>query len=91
MRFEWDPRKAKANVKKHAVSFEEATTVFGDPLSITILDPDPSNGEDRFVTIGRSVKEHLVVVVHADGTDGIRIISARFATGAEARHYYEEE
>ena len=90
MRFEWDPNKAKANIKKHGISFEEATTVFGDPLSITIFDSDHSNGEDRFITVGMSAKEHLVVVVHADRTNGVRIISARRATRAEGREYYEK-
>ena len=90
MRFEWDPYKAAANVKKHGISFEEATTVFGDPLSITIFDPDHSNGEDRFITIGMSAKEHLMVVIHADRAKGIRIISARDVTGAEGRQYYEK-
>ncbi|MBI4676793.1 MAG: BrnT family toxin [Elusimicrobia bacterium] len=90
MRFEWDPNKAKANIKKHGISFEEATTVFGDPLSITIYDPAYSNGEDRFVTMGMSAMGQLVVVVHSDRANGIRIISARRATGAEGRKYYEK-
>ena len=90
MRFEWDPNKAKANIKKHGFSFEEATTIFGDPLSITIYDSEHSNGEDRFVTIGMSAQDQLVVVVHADRANGIRIISARRATGAEGREYYEK-
>jgi hypothetical protein len=90
LRFEWDIRKAESNLAKHGVSFEEAATVFGDPLSVTIADPDHSEGEDRFVTIGVSFQARTLVVVHADRSDTIRIISARPATRGE-RNDYEEE
>jgi len=88
--FEWDPAKARINLRKHDVSFEEAATVFGDPLSLTISDPDHSSErEDRFVTMGFSACQRFVVVVHCDMKDRIRIISARLATGRE-RSFYEE-
>ena len=77
MEFEWDPAKAAANLEKHAVSFEEATTVFGDPLAGTAMDPRHQVGEVRFVTIGQSILRRLVVVAHVDRTERIRIISAR--------------
>lgn len=87
--FEWDPTKAKRNLSKHAVSFEEAATVFGDPLSLTIDDPEHSTDEDRFVTVGRSIRRRTLVVVHADRGDRVHIISARVATARE-RNAYEE-
>ena len=89
LRFTWDARKAAANVRKHGVSFAEAATVFGDPLSITISDPDHSEDEERFLLIGRSTRQHLVVVAHVERGDTIRIISARPATRRE-RLAYEE-
>lgn len=89
MRFEWDPRKAAINLAKHGVSFEEASSVFGDPLAVTIRDPLHSSGEVRFVTLGQSSKGHVVVVVHTD-RDVIRIISARRATPRERREYGEQ-
>jgi len=85
--FEWDKRKAIANLRKHGVAFEEATTVFGDPLSATIHDPEHSITEDRFTTIGTSISTRLLTVVHVDINDTIRIISARQATKAERRQY----
>ena len=87
--FEWDKRKAAANLKKHGVSFEEAATVFGDPLSITIEDPDHSEDETRFVIIGQSYQGRTIIVAHAERGDNIRIISARLATRRE-RQAYEE-
>jgi hypothetical protein len=90
LRFEWDDEKAKANLAKHGVAFEEAATVFGDPLSLTVDDPDHSTTEDRFVTIGRSVVGRVLVVVHSDHGDRIRLISARAATPRERRAYEEE-
>jgi uncharacterized DUF497 family protein len=88
MRFEWDPVKARANYAKHGISFEEATTVFGDPLSMTIFDPLHSEREDRFVTMGTSTQLNLLAVVHAErDDDSIRLISARRATRAEGRQY----
>jgi len=91
MRFTWDPRKASANARKHGVSFEEASTAFGDPLSITVPDPDHSSDETRFLLIGRSTRERVLVVVHAErGESDIRLISARPA-GRRERRIYEEE
>lgn len=89
MKFEWDSAKAKANAKKHGVSFEEASTAFSDDASLTGADPDHSIGESRFVTYGLSSLGRLVVVAHTDRSDRIRIISARLATRAE-RKLYEE-
>ena len=89
MRFEWDNRKARTNLRKHKVSFEEAATVFGDPLSLTIPDPLHSIVENRFVTIGRAMTERTLVVMHTDRRNSIRIISARVATKHERRQYEE--
>jgi len=88
--FEWNKNKASTSFKKHDVSFEEATTVFGDNLSITISDPLHSVYEDRFIIIGYSCKHRLVVVVHTERGDNIRIISARLATKGE-RIFYESK
>ena len=85
--FEWDRTKAGANIKKHRVSFEEASSIFGDPMSTTIEDPQVSSGEYRFVTIGQSLLGQLLVVVHTGRDDRIRIISARKATRSEQRQY----
>jgi len=87
--FEWDQRKADANLRKHGVSFEEASTVFGDPLSVTISDPAHSTNEDRFVIMGASHERRLLVVVHADRRGRIRIVSARRATKRERKGYEE--
>jgi uncharacterized DUF497 family protein len=87
--FEWDANKAESNLTKHQVSFESATTVFGDPDSVTIPDPEHSQIEKRFITLGRSNDEQLLVVIHTDRGDNIRIISARAASRRE-RKYYEE-
>ncbi len=87
--FTWDPRKAEANLGKHGVSFEEASTVFGDPLSLTIPDPDHSEAEARFVVLGYSFRRNLLVVVHSEIGDNIRIISARRATRHEREDYEE--
>jgi uncharacterized DUF497 family protein len=89
LQFEWDSRKALSNKKKHRITFEEASTVFGDPLSTTISDPVHSRTEDRFITIGTSVNNELIVVVHADYDDVIRIVSARKATRNERKQYEE--
>ncbi|MCL5264729.1 MAG: BrnT family toxin [Chloroflexi bacterium] len=67
--FEWDTRKAELNERKHGISFEEAATVLGDPLSLTILDPIHSEAEERFITIGRSIDRRLLVVVHTERGD----------------------
>ncbi len=87
MEFEWDPEKAETNQKKHGVSFHEASTVFGDPLALTFNDPDHSVRERRFLTFGHSILNRLLVVVHAERADKIRIISARRATRQERKIY----
>jgi len=87
MHFEWDGQKAGQNLVKHGVSFDEASTVFGDPLAGTILDPRHSSDEPRFVTIGLSTSQRLIVVAHAERDDRIRIISARLASRREKRKY----
>ena len=87
--FEWDSRKARSNLAKHGVGFQEASTIFGDPLSLTIPDPDHSLMERRYVTIGRAFNAKLLVVVQTDRGDNIRIISARRASRRE-RKFYEE-
>ncbi len=89
MRFSWDAKKAAANLKKHGVSFEEASTVFRDVLSVTGSDPDHSIWEYRFVTFGISSQNRLLVVAHTEEGDNIRIISARLATRQERRIYEE--
>jgi len=86
---EWDEEKAQANLQKHGVSFEEADSVFDDPLSITIPDPDHSIGEDRYIDIGQSSKKRILVVVYAERRKRIRLISARLATRAERKKYEE--
>lgn len=85
--FEWDPGKARANLRKHGVSFEEAATVFGDPLSLTIPDPVQATDEERFIIVGRSFRGRTLVVVHTERGDQIRIISARRATRHEREQY----
>lgn len=89
MQFEWDPKKSRANWRKHGVSFEEASTVFFDDLSLTGDDPDHSLDEDRFVTFGLSSMSRLLVVAYTERGERIRIISARPVTGSE-RKLYEE-
>ena len=90
MNFEWHQKKAAKNLKKHKVSFKEAATVFGNPLSITYPNPDHSIDEDRFITIGESRQGRLLMIAHTERGDNIRIISAREATRQE-RQFYEEE
>jgi uncharacterized DUF497 family protein len=87
MQFTWDRNKARRNLQKHGISFDEATTVFGDPLAGTIADPDHSVEEARFVTIGLSETNRLLVVVHVETNDEIRIISARETTSHERKRY----
>ena len=87
MEFEWDDAKADANERKHGVTFPEAMTIFGDPLSITGYDPKHADDEDRFLTMGVSVGGRLLVVLHTDRDDSIRIISARVATRHERKDY----
>ena len=86
----WNPRKAWSNLRKHKISFEEASTVFGDLLSITKPDPDHSADGNRFLTLGLSFKHRLVLVAHTEDPDEIRIISARMPTRSE-RNAYEDE
>ena len=88
-RFEWDPEKARANLAKHGVSFEEARHVFDDPLAQTVADPDHAVAEHRFRTIGVALDSRLVVVFHTERGDTIRIIGARRPTRRE-QHDYEE-
>jgi uncharacterized DUF497 family protein len=89
MNFEWDPRKAALNKRKHGVSFEEAATVFGDPLAFTFEDPDHSDEEDRFLTFGRSRRNWLLLVSHTDRAGITRIISARKMEPSERRIYQD--
>jgi uncharacterized DUF497 family protein len=89
MRIEWDPRKARSNLRKHKVSFEEASTSLSDPMAATGADPDHSIREDRFVTFGVSERGRLLVVAHTDEEETIRIISARTASKGE-RELYEK-
>ncbi|WP_017715647.1 BrnT family toxin [Kamptonema formosum] len=89
MEFEWDPNKAELNLEKHGVSFQEAATVFNDPLSATFPDPDHSARESRYIIIGRSRLGQLLVVAHTDRGEKVRIISARKATRNEKRFYEE--
>ena len=90
MIFEWDAAKARHNLHKHKVSFQEAATVFLDPLAITFDDPDHSKGERRYITIGWSNRERVLFVAHADrGIGQIRIITARQATRREKHDYSE--
>ena len=89
--FEWDQEKAKRNLKNHRVSFDEASTVFSDTMSLTMHDPLHSDEEDRYVIIGNSHKNRLLVVVHVERGNRIRIISARKATRKEKKQYEENE
>jgi uncharacterized DUF497 family protein len=91
VRSEWDEEKAAANVSKHGVSFEEAATVFDDRLATTILDPDHSIGEERWLTRGQSRQGRLLVVWHTNRGSAIRIVGARLATPNERRSYESGE
>jgi uncharacterized protein len=90
MKFEWDPKKARSNLRKHKVSFEEAATALKDPMAATGCDPDHSVGEERFVTFGVSERGRLLVVALTEENDILRIISARLASKGE-RKIYEED
>ncbi len=90
IQFEWDSRKASSSLRNHKVSFEEAATAFADPPSLTIGDPDHSDDEDRFILLGMSYRNRLLVVVHTERGDVIRMISARKATGKEKLQYDQE-
>ncbi|MDQ5849554.1 MAG: BrnT family toxin [Pseudomonadota bacterium] len=87
MRFSWDPNKDRFNQRDHSVKFQEATTVFGDSLAVTVPDPDHSIGEERFITIGQSSSGNLLVVCHIEQGDTIHIISARRATAHERKDH----
>jgi uncharacterized DUF497 family protein len=90
MNFEWDRDKAALNLEQHGVTFDEAASAFADPLSSTILDPDHSDEESRFVLMGEAFSGRLLVVVHTDRGESIRLISARLATRRERRQYEQE-
>ena len=89
MHFEWNPTKARKNLQKHGVSFDEASSVFYDPLAVTGVDSDHADAEERNVTFGMSSLGRLLVVAHAERNDAVRIISARVATQHERRIYEE--
>jgi uncharacterized protein len=89
LEFEWDAQKAAANLVKHKVSFEEAATVFGDPLGRITADPRHSSQEERFALLGLSQHERLIVVMYVDRREAIRIMSARRATRQERKNYEE--
>ena len=91
MIFSWDSRKAANNLRKHGISFREASTAFAGPLSVTFPDEDHSNVESRFLTVGRSIRQQLLVIAHTEEGDRIRIISARQATRREQRFYEENQ
>jgi uncharacterized protein len=88
--FEWDQKKEAKNIRKHKVTFSEAATVLGDTLSTTVPDPDHSEEEDRYITVGLSQRHRLLIVAHTERGERTRIISARPLTSAE-RETYEEE
>ena len=90
MKSEWDQKKARLNLRKHKVSFEEAATALGDSMAATGADPDHSITEDRYITFGVSERGRLLVVAHTEEEETIRIISARLANKGE-RKLYEEE
>ena len=87
MKFEWDKLKDAGNLRKHGISFDDATTVFGDPLAITYADPDNSEEENRFLTFGHTSNGLLIIVSHTHRDDKIRPISARKMTRKERREY----
>ena len=89
-RFEWDPEKARTNLRRHGVSFEEAASMFGDWRHITRYDPLHSTDEERFATIGMSTRNRLLVVIHTDREDRVRIIRARLANRLEKQTYEED-
>jgi uncharacterized DUF497 family protein len=88
-RFEWNDEKARVNLKKHDVDFQEASTVFDDPVFITFLDEEHSADEERYITIGLSGKQRLLMVAHTERGNKIRIISARKVTKNEENFYVE--
>lgn len=90
MNFEWDPRKAAINLRKHGISFLEAATIFGDELAVTVHDPDHSQDEERFITVGWSNRRRLRIVSHTERGARIWIISARELRKTERKAYEEE-
>lgn len=90
-KFDWDPVKAARNLKDHKVAFEEASTVFGDPLAMLMADPDHSEDEERYLLLGMSIRRRLLVVSFAERPPLTRLISAREATRHERRQYEEGE
>ncbi len=89
--FEWDQAKADQNVRKHGVTFEEASTVLGDPLALLMLDPDHSRSEERYLVLGTSSRQRLLVVSFVERAPRTRLISPRPATPRERRRYEEKE
>jgi uncharacterized DUF497 family protein len=89
--FEWDSGKARQNRRKLRISFQEAATVFGDPLALTYQDPDHSMSEQRFITVGMSSAGRVLIVAHVDRNENVRIVSARRATQSERQHYEEKD
>jgi len=89
--FEWHPEKARTNFTKHGISFDEAATVFGDPLAVTIDDPDHSLEEQRLLTTGLSQRQRLMIVAHTERDGRVRIFSARDVTPAERDQYESGE
>lgn len=89
--FEWDSRKAESNARKHGVTFEEASTVFADPLGLLMPDPDHSLSEERYLVLGMSARQRLLVVAFAERPPRTRLISARRATRRERRRYEEKD
>lgn len=89
-KFDWDAKKAESNFRKHGVTFNEASTVFGDPLSLLMPDPDHSVGEERYMVLGMSTRRRLLVVAFAERSPYTRLISARQSTRVERRRYEEE-
>jgi uncharacterized DUF497 family protein len=90
LRFEWDPRKAEISRAKHEVSFEEAVSVFGDPLGRITDDPRHSETEERYVLLGQSARRRLLAVMFTERGQAIRLVSARKATRRERREYEEK-
>jgi uncharacterized DUF497 family protein len=89
LRFDYDPKKATANLAKHGASFNEAISVFSDPLASTLPDDQHSFDEERFITVGTSSRNRLLFVVYTEDVSGIRLIGARLATATEKRQYEE--
>lgn len=89
--FEWDPKKAEYNARKHGVAFEEASTAFGDPLALLMPDPDHSLGEKRYIVLGMSNRQRLLVVAFAERPPRTRLISARRAARRERRRYEKQD